>query len=361
MDVQQQNAGMGDDRQQLGAYAHQAVQKHFKKSVKHEKAVLADTDPEALHQMRVGMRRLRTALQVFMPALVLPPAANDRQIKKIAQRLGSVRDLDVLKAKLQDRYRPDLEGKERKQLDKVLNGLEQQRQQRFANVQQLLKGDRYRQFKQSFQTWLAEPEYDPIANLPILLTLPDLLLPLISNLLLHPGWLVGARAAGAPDVLPEPSDRQVRQWLEQDSEPLHDLRKQMKGVRYQTEFFTEFFDRAYQTQMQDFQAVQEVLGEIQDYAVLKAFLAEQLSDWQTAMPTLSQRLDHEQIHLWGQWQPFQRRYLDAEFRQQLRQLVLSPQNHGTADRTPTDNSSTDDSTADRTPNHGAAVGTNGQH
>lgn len=49
----------------FGNFAYQAIHKYFKKSTKYRVDVLSDRDPEPLHQMRVGMRRLRTALQVF--------------------------------------------------------------------------------------------------------------------------------------------------------------------------------------------------------------------------------------------------------------------------------------------------------
>ncbi|MEB3224731.1 MAG: CHAD domain-containing protein, partial [Synechococcus sp.] len=45
--------------QQFGDWAHQAIAKHYQKILSHETGVLADRDPEELHQMRVGMRRLR--------------------------------------------------------------------------------------------------------------------------------------------------------------------------------------------------------------------------------------------------------------------------------------------------------------
>ncbi len=49
----------------LKDYAYQAIQQHLKKTLKWEKPVKKDEDPEALHQMRVGMRRLRTAISRF--------------------------------------------------------------------------------------------------------------------------------------------------------------------------------------------------------------------------------------------------------------------------------------------------------
>lgn len=49
----------------LGDWSALALDKHFHKVLKHEDDVLKDKDPEALHQMRVGMRRLRSAITGF--------------------------------------------------------------------------------------------------------------------------------------------------------------------------------------------------------------------------------------------------------------------------------------------------------
>ncbi|NJL22177.1 MAG: CHAD domain-containing protein [Leptolyngbyaceae cyanobacterium SM1_3_5] len=145
--------------ERLGDYAYQAVQKHFRKSTKFAAEVLADRDPEPLHQMRVGMRRLRTALMVFESAIDLPKAISETRIKKFAQTLGAVRDIDVMQAKLIDRYRPDLDRKEQKQLDRLLDDMKKQRKQAFAEVEAMLEGKRYGDFKQSFQDWLDAPEF----------------------------------------------------------------------------------------------------------------------------------------------------------------------------------------------------------
>lgn len=76
----------------FGDYGYQALRKSFHRVTKVEAAVLQDQDPEPLHQIRVGMRRLRTVLQVFEPAIALPKGVSDKRIRTIAQTLGSVRD-----------------------------------------------------------------------------------------------------------------------------------------------------------------------------------------------------------------------------------------------------------------------------
>jgi triphosphatase len=63
--------------------------------------------PEALHQMRVGLRRLRGALSLFKPMLADGEVAGVKsELKWITGELGPARDLDVF---LNDSYRPLLE------------------------------------------------------------------------------------------------------------------------------------------------------------------------------------------------------------------------------------------------------------
>lgn len=310
----------------LGDYAYQAIGKHFKKSVKHETDVLGDEDSEPLHQMRVGTRRLRTALQVFDFALDLPEAISTKRIKKIAHSLGAVRDLDVLKLELEKRYRPRLGGVEQEKLDFVLENLQRQRRQDFTQLEQTLTGPRYQELKQAFQTWLDQPTYNPIANLPILEVLPDLLLPLISQLLLHPGWLVGATVRAGKVTLPKKiSSHTLNEQIEQQGMVLHDLRKQMKQVRYQTEFFVDFYDSTYAARVEDFKQVQELLGQIQDSQVLNEFLVSQMeTDLNQVFPSLVKQIQQERTKAWKTWRPIQQRYLDPEFRQSLRSRVMTP-------------------------------------
>jgi CHAD domain-containing protein len=66
----------------FGDWAAVAIAKHTHKMLQHEAEALQDQDPEALHQMRIGMRRLRTALTGFAPALELPKAAQEKMLPK---------------------------------------------------------------------------------------------------------------------------------------------------------------------------------------------------------------------------------------------------------------------------------------
>ena len=63
------------------------------------------TDPEGVHKLRVGLRRLRTALKLFRPYLQ-PEIHNliKTESKQFASQLGSMRDLDVFKIHYFDHF-----------------------------------------------------------------------------------------------------------------------------------------------------------------------------------------------------------------------------------------------------------------
>jgi CHAD domain-containing protein len=307
----------------FGDAAHQAIQKHFKKSIKYKADVLSDRDPEPLHQMRVGMRRLRTALQVFAPAIASP--IENRKISKLAKELGRVRDLDVLHLWLQ-RYMQQtaLTPAEALELQLLLQRLQVRRQAQFNQMQKLLQSKQYRTFVSTLQDWLQQPRYTALAQLPIQTVLPDLLLPLISELLLHPGWMV-AVTTHQGTVVPQPISDLVtlNQNFHRWEPSLHDLRKQMKGVRYQTEFFINFYSTDFKQQIQEFRLLQDQLGCLQDQMVLDQFLTQDLGpDWAQQIPSLAQFFRQERWQLWQQWQAHQRRYLDPEVRWNLRFQLL---------------------------------------
>ena len=310
----------------LGEYAHQIIRYNLQKIVDQEEAVLKDKDPESLHQMRVGMRRLRTAIQVFSTAIVLPKAASYPSIGKIAQSLGETRDLDVLQQELITRYQPLLQRTEQAKFDKILKHSSQQRDQSFLHLKKTLTGDRYHHLKQTVQTWIDQPIYTRIGNLSVRHILPDLLLPLICQLFLHPGWLVGTTIHGEEvALLPIEKSEELNQQLEQFGDVLHDLRKQMKGVRYQAEFFSEFYGTSYRQRVEEFKTIQDILGRLHDQVVLRQFLESTLdADLDKVLPTVSQIIQQDQAAFWQNWQPLQQRYLVSGFRQSLRSLLTTP-------------------------------------
>ncbi|AQV96692.1 CHAD domain-containing protein [Cupriavidus necator] len=62
---------------------------------RNERGVVNGSDPESVHQMRVGLRRLRSALDIFEPLIACPPALQS-ELKWITGALGPARDWEVL-------------------------------------------------------------------------------------------------------------------------------------------------------------------------------------------------------------------------------------------------------------------------
>ncbi|AFZ13723.1 CHAD domain containing protein [Crinalium epipsammum PCC 9333] len=310
----------------LGDWGYIAIEQHLHKILKHEEDVLNDRDPEALHQMRVGMRRLRSAVTGFQVVLDLPKAAAEKKIGKIARILGELRDLDVLKETLLNEYEPELPKSEQKYLKQVLNYLGKQRKQALTKVQSALESKSYQHLKKALKKWLDEPQYLGVAQLPIYEVLPDLLLPSVSEFLLHPGWLVGVQVAegkiGVSKAMPQ---SEVEQLLIDQGKLLHSLRKETKRSRYQMELFTEFYGSKYLAHLEDLKEIQKILGEIQDSVVLSEFITAALdSDSKKQLPTLVKQLLQNSYKSWQHWQFLQNKYLNAETRTSFRLELLNP-------------------------------------
>ncbi|XHX80308.1 MAG: CHAD domain-containing protein [Stenomitos frigidus ULC029] len=289
----------------LGAFAQAVISEQYRAVVKQEKKVIADKDPEPLHQMRVGTRRLRTALQVFDRAIEIPKVATAKRIGSLAKVLGRLRDLDVQIAALQIEYRPDVAKTEQRSLDDVIAKLQKERHGVLADVQDALTRSRYQQLKAAYENWIEQPRYTALAAQPLQLLLPDLLSPLLSTLLLHPGWLVQTDMSDAA------------------SESLHDLRKACKHVRYQAEFFVSFYGEAFQTWIDDIKAIQSKLGTVHDGQVLQTLLT-QHQPKHDQLPDLQATIQQTQAAAMSDWETVRLRYLEPAFRQHLRQLLLAP-------------------------------------
>ena len=231
----------------FGDWGKIAIAKHSHKILKHEPKVLKDKDPEELHQMRVGMRRLRSTIEGFAPALEIPKAVESKKIGKIAKTLGKLRDLDVLIETLSQLI-VNLPEEEQKTLARISKIIEKKRKKALKAVRSTLKNSNYRDFSFEIAEWLEKPQYRPIAALDIEDVLPDLLSPQISKLLLHPGWFVKSSERDDPNT--------VEQILIDEGETLHDLRKEAKRSRYNLELFTEFYCNTYARYLQQIKQLQ---------------------------------------------------------------------------------------------------------
>jgi CHAD domain-containing protein len=308
----------------LAETAHQAIEKHFEKTIKWEKAVKKDEDPEAVHQMRVGMRRLRTAVSRFERYLILPKSVSDENIGKFARILGGLRDLDVLEEILEKNYKPHLVVKEQDFLKTAFTELDKQREIALSHVQKTFKDKNYKSFKNECEYWLKNPSYQSFSSVPIYHVLPDLLSPEVSEFCLHPGWLIGTKIIESAIVIQTQwTPIQLEELMQTECETLHSLRKQAKRLRYQMELFTELYGESFTAHVHDVKNIQEILGMIQDNMVLHEWLKNIFkSELDKELPGLKTLLAANRYQLWQEWQPLQQLYLQADTRYNLHLVVL---------------------------------------
>jgi CHAD domain-containing protein len=320
--------------QTLGDLACAAIAHYLKQFSRYEKAVLADTDPEDLHQMRVGLRRLRTALQVFAPAIALAKASQEPKVAAVARQLGQLRDLDVIEAALLTHFVPDMPEAEQAALQPAFEALAEQRDQVFKQVKRLLKSSAYKKLKTSLKTWVKDPDLEAIAALPAQIALPDLMLPLVSRLWLHPGWLVGTAydaATGSFGVDTGLNAAEVDALIDRHHKVLHSLRRQIKRVRYQLKLVSPCYGNWLSDRLASLEAMQETLGELQDSRVLADFLLAAVPEARRQLPTLFSLLASSRDRAWAHWQTLQAPYLAPTNRQRLRLQLLSPEVEAAAD------------------------------
>jgi inorganic triphosphatase YgiF len=115
-----------------------ACLKHFRLN---EPLLLRTRDAEAMHQVRVAIRRLRTALWLFRPAVKDKqfPAING-ELRKLTRELGAARNIDVILASMSAG-------------DPARGHLERNRERLYTRIFKMLDSRRFRLFLLDLLAW----------------------------------------------------------------------------------------------------------------------------------------------------------------------------------------------------------------
>jgi CHAD domain-containing protein len=106
-------------------------------------------DPGALHQMRIALTRLRTAILFFAPMVDDDQRAHIKiELKWLNSQLGSVRDLDVAMERL------EAEHKKRPQTAPYYRSWEEKRSSSHRQLARALSSARYRRLIESMSGWV---------------------------------------------------------------------------------------------------------------------------------------------------------------------------------------------------------------
>ena len=229
----------------------------FEQWLANHAAAVDGRDPEGVHQMRVGLRRLRSALSVFrttIPKKQLGWLQTDA--KQTINYLGEARDWDVFR---QDLLPPIIAARPH---DRTLRALrdraKNQARKGYRAVRKCLEGADYIRFVLHFGQWLEErawvneqdAEQSELGAMPIV----DFAIRLLGQR--HNKVLT--RGKGFADL--PVAER-------------HDLRIALKKLRYAVEFFSPLFDkRAVKPFLKSLKTLQDDLGHMNDVAVAETLL-----------------------------------------------------------------------------------------
>jgi inorganic triphosphatase YgiF len=110
-------------------------------------------DPEGIHQMRVGLRRLRAALSLFKEMLLDRDVNRlKRELKWLTEQLGPARDTDVFVSETLAAYRD--EHASGHDFGLLVRDLERTRDDDFRRARTAVEGDRFRRLLLDCALWL---------------------------------------------------------------------------------------------------------------------------------------------------------------------------------------------------------------
>ena len=212
-------------------------------------------DPEGVHQMRVGLRRLRAAISLFADILDPQTAAFKEELKWLTGELGPARELEVLVTRVVapvKRRHSRLQG-----ISSLSRDLTQQRAAARARAQDAARSERFRALTLEIAGWLEagqwrRPQDDLVrdrGDIPIEISAAEELTRRFKKIRKKGKTLTRLDARGR-----------------------HKLRIQAKKVRYASEFFAGLFlgkkaSKRREKFLSRLESVQDCLGDLNDIAV----------------------------------------------------------------------------------------------
>lgn len=222
-----------------------------------ERGVIHSQDPEYLHQMRVGIRRLRSAFSLFREVLGDAAAPQATALRGIAGALGPARDWDVLVTETLPMVRPALAAHVAAEAFEAVCRKCQLSAR--AGAKKSIKTIGYNESMIALGSWLAALDRDGDGG----------------------AWGQPARVC-ALQILKARHARVLRRGRRLDrrtAAELHRLRIAVKQLRYATEFFATLFPgRGMATLRDRLVLLQDILGRINDAAVVRPLLSTAAGD-----------------------------------------------------------------------------------
>jgi CHAD domain-containing protein len=223
-----------------------ALEEQYREILRHDPRTRLGDDPEALHDHRVALRRLRAMLRAGRPMLDRQWADDLRgSLKDAGRALAEVRDLDVLVEQLRADV-AELDGTARSGGDRIVEALEERRDRAQAELSATLAGGAYISLLNRLERAVRAPRFSGSRSLAKTVT--------------REHRRVRRKARALPNTQ---SDRE-----------LHELRKAVKRARYAAELAAATGAKGTGKYLKRAKKVQDVLGDHQDAVVAAMVLRE---------------------------------------------------------------------------------------
>jgi CHAD domain-containing protein len=234
----------------LSLLLHQALEPRLARLLELCRTEGWQLDPEGLHQVRIASRRVRAVLDLTDPSLYPGFKRHVKHLRGLTRALGLTRELDVHAGTLEtlEAQEPDL--LPRACIEYLLEQLEQARRGSREEMHRALG----KVTLKDLNRLLKEPEF-PGALL--MRELPQAVWDCLEP------WL-----AKVEDRLPPLLEE------EEDAQALHELRIQVKRLRYTLEILEPAFPAPLETWLQHLKDLQTALGQHHDHALLEGWLRE---------------------------------------------------------------------------------------
>ncbi len=220
-------------------------------AMKHQDPRVRQDLPDAVHDMRVAMRRMRSALATFRPMLdrtVTEPLRDE--LKWVGGVLGDARDSEVIHQRLAEAVAQEpvelLLGPVVARVDGELGQAYRDAHQRSVEA---MSSDRYFALVEQLDALVEDPPWTPRAQEPANDVLPRRM---------RNDWKRVRTRVAAADSAPSAEERDLR---------LHEVRKAAKRARYAAEALTPLYGGDAKRFAKAAKGIQSVLGDHQDSVV----------------------------------------------------------------------------------------------
>ena len=240
----------------MAAAGIKVLRLHYKKMLANKASVLKGDDVEAVHDMRVAIRRMRVAFRIFKPYYPKRTAkAYGKRFKAVGKVLGPLRDVDVLLEKTSLYIEEHPENKQN--LAGIWDYFGKARTVFHTEAIEYLNGQQFSSLQNEFENFLgsedlsSEPKVEETA-----------------------AFLIEKQLSKVRGF--------EQDWQKAEYETLHRLRIAFKRLRYSIEFFEDVLGEPQHAAIVLLKQIQDHLGDLNDAHVALQMLSEMPKEYMNA-------------------------------------------------------------------------------